>query len=409
MTRFGNRAAVLTGAAAFALCLAAPGASRAQTLRPEVGKPLQRAEALMRAGNYAGANAAVAEAARARGLTAEESFTIQELRGSIAQSSKNLPVASKIFADMLASGRVPPAEQTKLYLAEASMAYQLKNYPAVISWSQKYTASGGRDPAVRALIIQAYYLNRDFANAAKLQKAQIDAEVAARQKPSEQQLQLLARCQQEMGDKLGFGNTMGLLVTYYPKPDYWQNLIHAAQTRPGYNSRLDIDIDRFELATGLVTKPADLMDMVELLLQVPNPGEAKVVVDQAFASGVLGTGPEAPRQQRLRDLVNKNYATELKALPSREADAQSSHDGNLAASLGDEYVGFGQFDKGIALMQTGLKKGGLRHPDDTKLHLGLAYMKAGKKAAAVQVLRGVGGKEGQAEIARLWILQISKA
>jgi hypothetical protein len=59
-------------------------------------------------------------------------------------------------------------------------------------------------------------------------------------------------------------------------------------------------------------------------------------------------------------------------------------------------------------LQSALKKDTLRHPDDTKLHLGLVYMKAGQKAAALQTLRSVGGKEGQAEIARLWILRLSQ-
>ncbi|MEY3287134.1 MAG: hypothetical protein RL500_1864, partial [Pseudomonadota bacterium] len=46
--------------------------------------------------------------------------------------------------------------------------------------------------------------------------------------------------------------------------------------------------------------------------------------------------------------------------------------------------------------------GGLKRPDDAKLRLGLAQLKAGQKAKAAQTLKGVGGKEGAAEVARLW-------
>jgi hypothetical protein len=388
------------------VCLS--GAYAQGALRPEVGKPLAKARQLLAAHSYAAAMAQVRLAAGARGLTANESFIVEEMRGAIAQSSGDLATASKTYADMIASGRVPAAEIGKLYQAEASMAYSSHNYAGVISWTQKYLGAGGSDPAMRNLLITAYYQQRDYANAARLQKQQVDREVANRQRPSEEQLQLLARCQLETGDKLGFGNTMVQLVTYYPKPDYWQNLIHAAQTRPGYNNRLDLDIDRFELTTGLLKTPTDLMEMTELALQAPLPGEAKAILDAAFAAGTLGTGPEASRQQRLRDLVNKTYDSELKALPSREADANSSHEGNLAASLGEEYASYGQFDKAIPLLQLALKKDSLRHPDDIKLHLGLVYMKAGQKAAAVQTLRSVGGKEGQAEIARLWILHLGQ-
>ena len=400
MTHFLARAAL-----AAALSGACGAAAAQEALRPEVGKPLAKAKQLLAAHQFAAAQAQVRAASAVRGLTANESFIIEEMRGAVAQQSGDVATASKTYADMLASGRVPASEQTKLYMAEASMAYQMKSYPNVVAWTQKYLHAGGNAPEMRTLLIQAYYLQGDFPNAAKLQAAQIAATVKAGQRPTEQQLQLLARSQEEMHDTLGFGNTMTMLVTYYPKPDYWQNLIHSAQTRPGFNSRLQLDIDRFEFALGMIKKPADLMDMTELALQVPLPGEAKAIVDAGFASGTFGAGPEAARQQRLRALVNKVYADEQPKLAAREADANAAHDGNLLAALGDEYGSYGQYDHGIALMQAGLKKGGLRHPDDVKLHLGLVYLHAGHKADAVRTFRTVGGSEGAAEIARLWILQ----
>ncbi len=402
MTHFLARAALT------AALLGACGTATAQeALRPEVGKPLAKAKQLLAAHNYAAAQAQVRTAAAVRGLTANESFIIEEMRGAIAQQSGDTATASKTYADMLASGRVPAAEQTKLFMAEASMAYQMKNYPNVVAWTQKYMHAGGTAPEMRALLIQAYYLQGDYTNAAKLQAAQIAAVIKSGQRPTEPELQLLARSQEEMHDTLGFGNTMTLLVTYYPKPDYWQNLVHSAQTRPGFNSRLQLDIERFQLAIGLLTKPADLMDMTELALQVPLPGEAKAVVDKAFASGTFGTGPEAARQQRLRALVDKVYADEQPKLAGRQAEAQAAHDGNALVALGDEYASYGQYDQGISLMLAGLKKDALRHADDAKLHLGLVYLHAGHKADAIRMFRTVGGTEGTAEIARLWILRES--
>ena len=37
-----------------------------------------------------------------------------------------------------------------------------------------------------------------------------------------------------------------------------------------------------------------------------------------------------------------------------------------------------QFDKGIPLIEQGIAKGGLKVPDEAKLRLGLAYMRAGQ-------------------------------
>ncbi len=383
-------------------------AAHAATLRPEVGKPLQKAQALANARNYRGAIQQINVAAAAHGLTSEESFVIEQLRGSIAQRFNDTATASKVYSDMLASGRVPAGERPKLLLAEASMAFDAKNFASAVTWYQQYLKVAPTDAAARGYLISAYYQNKDYATAGRLQAEQVAATIRAGRRPTEEQLQLLAACQREGGDTLGFGNTMVQLVTYYPKPDYWQNMVHSAQTRPGFASRLTLDIDRFELATGLLTKTDDLMEMVELALQVPLPGEAKAITEHAYSTGAFGTGPQAPRQQRLRDLVNKTYESELKALPGREADAQASHDGNLLASLGEEYVSYGQYPEGIALIEAGIRKGGLRHPDDTRLHLGIATMQAGQKARALQMFRTVGGREGAAEIARLWMIQLSK-
>ena len=402
MSRLFVRAVLAAGLAV--ACMPAEAAA----LRPEVGNPLKKAAAYMNARNYTAAMAQVRLAGNARGLSPEESFVIEEMRGSIAQRSGDTATAAKVYADMLASGRVPASEQQKLLMAESSIAFNAKNYPAAIGWLQRSIKLSPNDPALKSQLITAYYLNKDYPIAGKLQAEQVAATVRAGRRPTEEQLQLLAACQREGGDTLGFGNTMMQLVTYYPKPDYWENMIHSAQTRPGFASRLTLDIDRFELATGLLTKPDDLMEMVELALQVPLPGEARAITDKAYSTGAFGTGPGAPRQQRLRDLVNKTYASELAALPGRQADAQSSHDGNLLAALGEEYASYGQYPKGIPLIEAGIRKGGLRHPDDTRLHLGLAYMNAGQKARAVQVFRTVGGKEGAAEIARLWMVLLSK-
>ena len=56
-------------------------------------------------------------------------------------------------------------------------------------------------------------------------------------------------------------------------------------------------------------------------------------------------------------------------------------------------------------MEQGIAKGGLKRPEDGKLHLGIAYLQAGNRAKASQVLRSVGGTDGTAELARLWLTQ----
>ena len=103
--------------------------------------------------------------------------------------------------------------------------------------------------------------------------------------------------------------------------------------------------------------------------------------------------------------MNKTVDTSLKARAQEEQEAQSAKDGNALVNLGLNYVYEGKADKGLPLIEAGIKKGGLKRPEDAKLRYGEALLHAGRKERAVQVLRDVKGTDGTADIARLWVLQ----
>ena len=131
--------------------------------------------------------------------------------------------------------------------------------------------------------------------------------------------------------------------------------------------------------------------------------EAKAVVEKGYAAGVLGTGPEAARQQRLRELDTRNIVDEKASIAKRADDARVAKDGNALVQVGVEYASMGEHDKGIELIQQGIVKDNLKYPEDAKLRLGIAMLQSGKaKDKAVQQLRTVQGTDGAAEIARLY-------
>jgi tetratricopeptide (TPR) repeat protein len=146
------------------------------------------------------------------------------------------------------------------------------------------------------------------------------------------------------------------------------------------------------------------MAMVQLALEAGFPAEAKKIADQGFAAGALGSGSEADRQRKLRDTAAKQVAEDEKALTQSTRDAAAAKDGVALVNVGFALVNAGQFDKGIALMEQGIQKGGLKRPDDARLHLGIAYLLAGRKANAVAAFKAVQGADGSADLARLWAI-----
>jgi hypothetical protein len=191
------------------------------------------------------------------------------------------------------------------------------------------------------------------------------------------------------------------LVAYYPRKEYWADLLRRIESKPGFSNRLTLDVLRLRLATKTIESGADYSEMAQLALQQGQAAEARKILDEGFAVGALGKGAEAERQRRLLALATQRAESAPRDLAT--AEAEGSADGNALVRIGLAYTGLGQYDKGIALIQQGIAKGGLKHADDARLHLGLAYLRAGNKAKANEAFRSVKGNDGAADLARLWM------
>jgi tetratricopeptide (TPR) repeat protein len=381
----------------------------ADTVRAEVGKPIQAARELIQAKKFREALAKVHEAEAVPNLTGYEKFVIDLTRGSAAQGAGDTDVAVSSFESVVAAGRLPPGDQLKVIEAIAQLHYQAKEYAKAISWAQRFEKEGGNDPAIRQVLTQAYYLSGDYANAAKQLRAEVEADEKADRIPSEEKLQFLASCYLKMNDNAGYATVLEKLVAHYPKKSYWADMIARVQRKPGFSDRLDLDVLRLKMATGNLSKPAEYMEMAQLALQAGFPMEAKKILDQGYASGTLGKGADAERQNRLRDLANRQAAQDAAAIKQGDSESNGTKEGDALLAIGYNLVVNGQAERGLSLMEQGLHKGGLKHPEDAKLHLALAYLQAGQKSKALQLLQTVRGNDGTADLARLWALQAGRA
>jgi hypothetical protein len=374
-----------------------------QALRPEVGKPLQQAGDLLRAGKAKEALAKVREADAAPNKSAAEQVTIERMRGAAAQRAGDIATAIKAFETAWSTGKLSNAEQAQIAESLAFAHSQQKNWSKTQEWAQKAQQLGGSSAQLRQLIAYVQAQTGDYASIAKDAGAAVAAAEQAGRKPAEDDLLRLADAYQRTGNQHGYANTLEKLVLHYPKKDYWNAYLARIQRKPGFADRLGLDVMRLKLANGLLTKPDEYMEMAQLALQAGLPAEGKKIVDQGFASGALGSGPEAERHQRLRDLAAKQASEAAQAITTEEAEAAQTKDGNALVKIGYQYVTMGQVDKGVRLIEQGIAKGGLKRPEDAKLRLGLALLDSGKKAKAIQVLRGVQGNDGTADVARLWV------
>jgi hypothetical protein len=384
-----------------------------EQVRAEVGRPLQAARDLIKQQKYRDALAKLREVEAVPNRTANENFLLEQMRASAAMQAGDLATAAKATQALIGSGRLSAGDQGRYAAGLASLYYRDKDYANAANWAQKSLAANPGDRTMRGLMIQAYYLAGDTAAAQREALADVQAAEKAGQAPPEDRLQLLANIASKGSDRQAYISSLERLVAYYPKKEYWSDLLRRIESKPGYNNRLALDMYRLRRATKTLDSGNDLFEMAQLALQERQAAEAKKILEEGFASGLLGKGNDAERQKRLLNLANQRADEAPKMLETSESEARGTKDGEALVRIGMAYSGMGQHDKAIQLIQQGVallqdkgasakgKVGG--RLDEANLHLGIAYLRAGQKQKAVQAFKAVHGNDGSADLARLWM------
>ena len=394
--------------AGVALASLSPLAARAaDTLSTDVGATLQQAQSALAAHDYAKAMQAVKAASALGNKSDYDSYVIAQMQAAVASQSGDTAAALSAYEKLIASPRTPPALRHQMLLSEATMAYSAKDYPRAIAGIQRYMHEAGPTPQMQLLLVQSYYLQKDYPNVIQTVKAIVAADNKAHRKPQESELQMMAASATALNDPAQATHAYLLLATYYPKKEYWALLLHGLVTNKTLPPALQLDVYRIRVAVGDTLRPVDFMDMTEIAMQLRLPQLALDLMDQGYKQGVLGVGPEAPRQARLKAMVEKTVAERKASSAADEAQAQAQKTGDELFLVGYNDVTFGETQKGLALMRQALDKG-VRDSAIANLHLGLAYMQAGQKAAALSALALVPETSNAYDIARLWMLRLSQ-
>ena len=396
------------GLAPIRSALAKEQKSGGNTVRPEIGRPIRAAIELIKHKRGKDALARVHEADAVANKTPYETYLIEQVRAQAAAAAGDAAEAAQAFEAIAASAFTSPSQRLQFLAAAAGQYYQARNYGKTAALGARYFKDGGADKSMRTLYVQALYLGNDFAAAGRELQSQIQSEEQAGGTPAEEQLQLLANVYVKQHDNVAYANVLEQLAAYYPKKDYWLAVVASVAARPGFSERLSLDLARLKLATGTMRTAAEYVEAAQLSILAGLPVEAKKIIDEGYAAGLLGTGPDADRHRRLKDMAARNLAEDTRTLGQDDAEAAAAKGGTALLNSGLNYVLHGNAGKGLEMMEQGLRKGGLKHPDDARLHLGYAYHLAGQNQKAIRIFKTVHGTDGAASLARLWIIRLGR-
>jgi TolA-binding protein len=378
-------------------------AAEKQTVSKAVGTPLKAAQAAMQGKRYPEALAKLKEVQAVSGKTPAEEHLMNEMLGFVYIKLNQLPEAVKVYEADLDSGQVSASERPKRVRQLITMHYQLKNYDKVLSYGDQAIKGGYADDDIYTWMGQSYYQKGDFKGAAKFIDGYVAGQIKAGKKPKEQPLVLIQNSCTRTNDGECLQRTLERLVSYYPKPQYWQSLVDAMYKGQTGDALL-MQVYRLATAVDVLNRANDYTEYAQLALDAGSPGEAQLVLEKGFQKKVFTEARDVERNKRLLESAKKQVAASQAALPKTDAEAAAAPNGDKDVSVGLTYLGYQQYDKAAAAFNRGLAKPGVPDPNQARLMLGIAELGAGRKDEARKAFKQVKGNPTLERLANLWTL-----
>jgi hypothetical protein len=380
--------------------------SRQVVVSPALNKLLDVAQVLAAQKKFEEALAKLNEAEASSTKSPDEKYLINRARIQIASATNNKDLLVRSTEAVLSGGVASQEEKQQYSKVLAHSYFSQKDYSKAIAVLQLFFNAGGSDDSMRDMLSRSYYLNSQWADAAREVTKDIQKVEATGGKPSEMQLKILSSSANKMKDRQGYATAMEKLALYYPKKEYLAELIVNLISKPSFPDSLALDAYRLMHATGQVSTEKDYTAMAQLAMVSGYPAEAKKVLEEGFSKGLLGSGSNASKHKQQLETAKNAEATETRTLGERESQLAKNKLGAGLVDLGFAYADRGQYEKGIALMEEGISLGKLKRPDEAKLRLGVAYVMAGQKDKAQATFAKVEGKTNAAELAKYWNLHL---
>ena len=376
---------------------------------PELAKPLKAAHDALDQKKYADAISKLKEADGNAKKTPYDQHLINEMLGFAYVRTNNYAEAAKAFEATINDGFTEQSEINSRIKALAQINYQMKNYDKAVDYGTRAIKGGFADDEMMTLVGQSYYLKSDWKGTLKFEDGLIDQQTKGGKTPKDEELQLALSSCVKLNDNDCQTRELERLVTYYPKTEYWQQLLYAVRNQQGLSDRQILQVFRLMSEVDALKSPEDYTEMAQLAIEQGSPGEAQHILEKGLSKNVFTDARLQEKNKRLLETAKKAAATDQAGLSKAEKDADSASTGDKDVAIGLAYLGYQQYDKSADLLNKGLTKGGVKSEPEARLLLGIAQLKAGHKDEAVKAFHAVKGDPNLERIANLWSLHAKQA
>lgn len=375
---------------------------QAQAVSKDVYESIQKAQELVDAKDYNGALRIIQRLYDPEELTEYEQANVLNYLGFIYYNMDDIPNALNTYQKMI---RVPNLEpqllkQTtytvaQLYTMEEQYSNALK---ALNDWFGME-----ENPAPEPFILKAQNLYQLQRYQEMIEPVESAMRVARERnnEVKEDWYALLNFAYFQMENYAKVRDIQKILLNNWPKKRYWFSLA-GAFTELGEDRNL-VNAYYASFMQGMLEKDSEFVTMAQLFLQREVPYKAAELLDKEMNDGRVAKNA---KNYRLLAQALQLAMEDERAIPALKAAAELTEDGELDVRLGNTYLNIGDHAECAKSVRTGLRKGGLKNPDNAYISLGMCLYNMKQYADAKTAFREAAKTSRSRRVAGQWITVI---
>ena len=372
---------------------------QAQAVSKEVYDRIQKAQEMVDAKDYAGALRSLNSLYNPDKLTEYEQSNVLNYIGFVYYNMDDIPNAIRTYERMITIPSLEPQLKKSTTYTLSQLYTMEEQYAKALSTLNNWFMLEP-NPAPEPFILKAqnlYQLQRYREMVEPIENAMRVARDRDKEIKEDWYVLLnFAYFQQENYQKVR--DIQKILLASWPKKRYWFSLA-GAFTELGEDKNL---INAYAAAhdQGMLEKESELVTMAQLFMQREVPYKAATLLEREMERGRVSKNA---KNYRLLSQAWQLAMEDEKAIPALTQAARLSNDGELDVRLGNAYLNVSEYGECVKAVEAGLRKGGLKSPDNAQISLGMCQYNLRRYTAAIQAFQQAAKTERSRRIANQWI------
>ena len=352
--------------------------------------------------DFAGAEAKLAEIGAMKNLSPDEQAQMYNFYGFIYYSQEKYQKSIGAYEKVLALPDIYPGLRNQVTYTLAQLKFTTEQYQDAIDLLKdwlKTQENPGPEPYI--LIATGYYQLEQIDKIIPPVETALQIAKERGIDPKEQWWLLLRVAYWEKGDNKKVKDILEILITNWPKKEYWVQLsaiFGELENEPKQLSAFESAYDQNMLATN-----SELLQMAQLYLANDVPYKAAKVLEKGFSEKIVERNA---RNLRLYSQAWQLAREDRRAIEPLKEAAEMSAGGELDVRLAQSYMNIGEYKQCIGAAREGLRKGDLNRTDIGNMILGMCLFETDDLTDAKAAFRKARKDERSARSADQWILYI---